>query len=506
MLVPASAAAQDPESAPKPQESKPATEKAPAKEESSVTDHSIKLGNETIAYKATTGTILLKNEKDEPTASIFYTAYTETGVTDMSRRPIAFIYNGGPGSSSAWQHMGAFGPRRVVTLDAQPTPPAPYKLVENTAGCLLDAADLVFIDPVGTGFSKAVGKAQDKEFWGIDEDVKEFAQFINTYVSKNGRWNSPKFLIGESYGTFRDAALVNYLQSHDSMYFNGVVMISTVLDLGTLSFNPGDDLPYILYLPSYAAVAWYHNRVKDKPADLNTFLAEAKKFASGEYAAALMKGSNLSESEREAVLAKLSHFSGLDESYLKKAGLRVNAPQFEAELQRADDSITGRLDARYSGPAIDQLAEFPQYDPLEAAVSGAFTAAFNHYVHEDLKFPEHGRYELLSGTVNSQWNWKRNVPHYGFPGAPNVEPDLVEAMVSNTHLKLQVENGLYDLATPFFATEYTMDHLKLPESLRGNIKLDYYNAGHMMYLHEDALKQLRANIEAFIRSACGTGA
>src|SRR5271170_82648 len=268
----------------------PAAEAAP-KEESSVTDHSIRLGGQTINYKATASTTLLKDDKGEPTALMYSTAYTRSDVKDFSQRPIAFIYNGGPGSASVWLHIGAFGPRRVVTDNATATPPAPYSVVDNNDS-LLDKTDMVFIDPVGTGFSHAVGKAQDKDFWGVDPDVKSLAQFIVTYVSRNNRWNSPKFLIGESYGTFRSVALGNYLQSHDGMYINGIVLISSVLNLGTIAFSPGDDLPYALYLPSYAAAAYYHRALADPPSDLPAFLQEARKFAATNFTAALMKGSN----------------------------------------------------------------------------------------------------------------------------------------------------------------------------------------------------------------------
>src|SRR6266478_6080969 len=298
-----------------------ATPPAPPKEESSVTDHSIKIAGQTIPYKATAATILLKNEKDEPTALIYFTAYTRSDVKDPSQRPVSFVYNGGPGSSSASLHMGSFSPRRVITVNADATPPAPYKLSENPH-CLLDKTDLVFLDPVGTGFSHAVGKAQDKDFWGVDQDVKSLAQFINTYTSRNSRWNSPKFLIGESYGTFRSAALSNYLQTHDGLYFNGIVLISSVLNLGTISFNPGEDMPYIFYLPSYAATAWYHKVLKDRPGDLNPFLEEARKYAQTDYADALMKGSKLGEAEKAAVAKKISRFTGLSEDYLVKANLR----------------------------------------------------------------------------------------------------------------------------------------------------------------------------------------
>jgi len=259
------------------------------KEESSVTDHSLRMGSETLPYKATAATILLKNDKDEPTALLYYTAYTRSDVKDPSARPIAFLYNGGPGSASLWLHMGAFGPKRVASVDVGEATTPPFKIVDN-AESLLDRTDMVFIDPVGTGFSHAVGKAQNKDFWGVDQDVESLAQFIQTYVSRNSRWNSPKFLIGESYGTFRSAALANYLQSHDGVYFNGIVLISSVLNLGTISFNPGEDLPYVLYLPSYAATAWTHNVLKDRPSDLEAFLKEVRQFARSDYASALTEG------------------------------------------------------------------------------------------------------------------------------------------------------------------------------------------------------------------------
>jgi carboxypeptidase C (cathepsin A) len=285
LLTASTSLAQEKEAKPV-EKSSEAAPSAPPKEESSVTEHSIKIGGQTVPYKATAGTILLKNEKDEPEALLYYTAYTRTDVKDVSQRPLAFLYNGGPGSSSIWMHMGSFGPRRVVTVNADVTPPAPYKLEDNPE-CLLDHADLVFIDPVGTGFSKAAGKAQDKDFWGIDQDARSLAQFVQSYVTRNNRWNSPKFLIGESYGTFRNAALANLLQSHNGIYLNGLVMVSSVWDLGTLSFYPGVDLAYILYLPSYAATAWYHKVLKDRPDNLDSFLDEARNFAKTEYADAL---------------------------------------------------------------------------------------------------------------------------------------------------------------------------------------------------------------------------
>ena len=473
----------------------------PPKEESSVTEHSIKIGGQTIPYKAIAGTILLKNEKDEPQALIYSTSYIRTDVKDPSR-PISFIYNGGPGSASVWLHMGAFGPRRVLTANAESTPPPPYKLADN-AGTLLDKTDMVFLDPVGTGFSHAVGKAQDKDFWGVDQDVKSLAQFVTLYVSRNGRWNSPKFLIGESYGTFRSAALGNYLQEHDGMDFNGIVLISSVLDLGTISFHPGSDMPYIFYLPSYAATAWYHKVLKDRPENLNAFLEEARKFAQSEYASALMKGSQLTAAEKADMAKKLSRYTGLTEDYLIKANLRVTLFQFMEELQRHRGLTTGRLDSRYSGLTYDLLSEFAESDPQSAAVTGAFTAAFNSYVRDDLKFGQDKTYHAISEGVGSNWDWKHQTGRGRgfFPGSPNVEGDLVQALLANPHLQVEVENGLYDMATPFLATEYTMEHLGLPEQLQKNIRLKYYDAGHMMYLRDDDLAKLKSNVSAFIDSA-----
>lgn len=482
----------------KPDQEKAAAEPTPPKEESSVTSHTIHLNGQDIPYNATASTTLIKNDKGEPAALIYSTAFTRSDVKDLSRRPVAFLYNGGPGMSSIWLLMGAFGPRRVVTLDALPTPPPPYRIVDN-ASCLLDKADLVFIDPVGTGFSHAVGKAQDKDFWGVDEDVKSLEQFINIFISRNKRWNSPKFLIGESYGTFRSAVLGNDLQSGLGIYLNGIVLISSVLDLNTLGFNHGDDMSYIFYLPSYAAAAWSQKMLKEIPNDLNAFLAEARTFAMTEYSQALMKGSMLGEAEKGTVAKKLSHFTGLSEDYLIKANLRVTLWQFIAELQRSRGLITGRLDSRYSGPTYDLLAENAYYDPQSTAVTGAFTAAFNSYIRDELQFGKDKTYRVSSEDAGGKWNWKRG-RESGVNGM-NVESDLTQALITNPHLQVEVENGLFDLATPFFATEYTMDHLELPRRLQGNIHLNYYDAGHMMYLHEEDLAKLKSNIAAFIESA-----
>jgi carboxypeptidase C (cathepsin A) len=470
------------------------------KEESSVTEHAIRVAGQTISYKATAATTLLKNDKGEPTGLLYAVAYTKNDVKDLGTRPVSFLYNGGPGSATMWLHLGAFGPRRAYTVNGAFTPPAPYKLVDN-AETLLDKTDLVFIDAMGTGYSHAVCKAQDKDFFGIDEDIEAFAQFIVAYLSRNERWNSPKFLIGESYGTFRSAALGHYLQSHDTVHLNGIVLISSVLDLSSLTFAPGDDRPYIFYLPSYAAVAWYHKVLKDRPADVAAFIEEARKYAEGEYAAALFKGAALTAADKAAVAKRVSYFSGLSEDYLMKADLRVTLGQFRAELQRKEGLTTGRIDARFSGYTYDLLEENAQGDPEGPAVGGAFTALINTYNHEELKF---GKDKVYHNSANAfaSWNWTRKEQQRrGFPGAPNVDQDLAQAMITNPKLLVQVENGYYDLATPFFATEHTIEHLGLPEALEKNIKLDYYVAGHMMYLHDEDRVSLHNHIANFIDRA-----
>jgi carboxypeptidase C (cathepsin A) len=485
-------------------DAKPADKSEPTpapKEEFSITEHSIRIAGQTIPYKATAGSLLLKNDKDEPEALIYYTAYARTDAKDPSLRPISFLYNGGPGSSSLWLHMGSFGPKRVLTANAGITPPAPYKLEDNP-NCLLDKSDLVFIDPVGTGFSKAVGKAQDKDFWGVDQDAKSLAQFVQSYVTRNGRWNSPKFLIGESYGTFRNAALANLLQTENGVYLNGIVMVSSVWDLGTISFYPGQDLAYILYLPSYAATAWYHKVLKDRPENLEAFLDEARNFAKGEYADALLKGDTLSDTDKAIVAKKLSRFTGLSEDYLIRSNLRVRLGRFMQELQLSRGLTTGRLDARFSGPTYDLIDSAADYDPQSTAITGAFVAAFNMYLRDELKFGQDKPYHLFADFKDNHWDWKHhNAGPSFFPGSPNVMLDLANAIITNPKLQVEMEDGYYDLATPFFESEYATGHLGLPENLQKNIHHKYYEAGHMMYLREEDLTKLKGNVASFIDSA-----
>lgn len=477
-------------------------EAPPPKEEWSVTDHMIEIGGERIPYKASAGTTTIKNDEGEPTGLIYSVAYTRSDVKDVEKRPISFLYNGGPGSSTMWLHLGAFGPRRVLTVNGEFTGPAPYSLVDN-GECLLDKTDLVFIDAMGTGYSRAVGKAKEADFYGVDEDADAFARFITTYLSRNDRWNSPKFLIGESYGTFRSAVLANLLQSRYAVHLNGICLISSVLDLSTLTFAPGDDRPYVYYLPSYAATAWYHKALKNRPPDLDAFVEAARQYAQGDYADALAKGSSLSGEERSSVAATLSEFTGLSPEYLVKADLRVPLGQFMVELLRDRGLTAGRIDSRFTGYTLDLLSEDAEGDPEGPAVGGAFTALINRYNHTELKFGQDKVYNR--SRIGRGWNWKRRRDGQGgfFPTAPNVQGDLARAMVMNPNLHVQVENGYYDMATPFHATEFTMSHLGLPAELRKNIHLNYYDAGHMMYLRDGDRVTLHDNIAALIDRASG---
>ena len=463
--------------------------------EKSVTHHSVTVDGEEIEYTATAGTMILKNDKGEPVASFGYTAYSKDGVEDPADRPLTFSYNGGPGSSSIWLHMGVMGPRRVEVNDPNTTPPAPYELTDNQYS-LLDATDIVMVDPVGTGLSRAVGKAEGKDFWGVDQDIRSVSNFIKSYISENNRWNSPKYLLGESYGTTRSAGVVNYLQG-EGIAMNGVVLVSTVLDLRTIAFGDADNLPYVIYLPTYAAVAWYHDQLENKPESLESFVQRARQFAENEYSNALMKGDDLSESRRTQIINKLSEFTGLSKEYLDRANMRVTQSEFTKQLLRDKGETVGRLDSRYKGYSMDNLSQNAIYDPQSSAISPAYTTMFLKYYHNELKFGKDKQYNISAYSMPGfEWDWER--AGGWFPTSPTTAPDLSEAMIKNPNLEVLVLNGYYDLATPFMGAEYTMDHLGIPSELEKNITEKYYKAGHMMYIHEPSLEKFHNDVEGFI--------
>lgn len=465
----------------------------------SVTQGSVIVEGKKINYEATAGTLVLKNKQDTPTISMSYVYYAKSDE-NPSKRPITFIYNGGPGSSTIWLHMGAWGPQRVFINDTSRTK-APYKTVNNDYS-LLDASDLVFIDAPGTGFGQVItkemgGAGKGKDFFGIDQDGSAFANFITQFLSENNRWNCPKFLFGESYGTFRSAIVANLLQNQ-GVGLNGVILLSQLLTYSNMTEaageNPGDDHAYELVLPSFAATAWYHHKLPNPPAKLEPFLKEVENFALNDYALALNKGASLDSATFNRIAEKIHNYTGLPVNYIQKANLRVNGPQFEQTLLGKDNEITGRLDSRFSGEAIDPLSEYAEYDPMDSYIDAAFTATFNNYVRTDLKFGKGMKYKTF-GDVNP-WDFKRK----GFIGFPNVMRDLAHAMVYNPDLKIMLNQGYFDLGTPYFEGEFEMKHLPMPASLQKNIEYYRYYSGHMVYLHPESLKQLHDNVAKFISS------
>jgi carboxypeptidase C (cathepsin A) len=453
-----------------------------------------------------------KEPKDAtPFARIFYVAYFKGVPGDGSSslgqkkdakaedRPITFFYNGGPGSSTVWLHMGSLGPKHVVTDGDQHLPAAPYKLVDN-ANSLLDTSDLVFIDMPGTGFGRLVGKDAEKAFWGVDEDANAFARFIARFITKYSRWNSPKYIFGESYGTTRSAVLADILENGKSIDLNGVILLSQIFnfttDIDGPGGNPGVDLPYVLALPTYAATAWYHKKLPQQPAALEPFLKEVEDFTMGPYTHALALGTDLTTEEKQSVAEKLHEYTGLPVAYLLKANLRVSGGEFEKTLQEDQDLTTGRLDTRFSGPNLNPLSENAEYDPQSSAISSAYVSLFNDYVRRDLKYGEGQTYLPEAQFGSTQWD----LAHRGNPVSLNVANDLAEALKTNPRLRIMVNGGYYDLATPFFAAQYEEKHLPIPQSLAKNIEYDWYESGHMVYVRDESLKQLHDRVSAFIES------
>ncbi len=499
----------------------------PFKPESKTSAGAVTVGGQSIAYQAVAGTLIVhpkgwddvardpKPDKEgaaagegEPKnpnaeASMFYVAYFKAGV---GVRPITFLYNGGPGSSTVWLHMGAFGPRRIVTATDAHTPAAPYSVVNNNSS-LLDATDLVFIDAPGTGFSRIAGKDKEKAFYGVDPDAYAFAEFISQFLNKYGRWNSPKYLVGESYGTTRSAVLINQLQAERGIDFNGVILLSQILNFDLSpdqpTTNPGIDLAYETVLPTYAATAWYHHKLTGEHKDLDALLPEVERFAMGEYGRALAAGSALNASERDAIAAKLHEYTGLPVDYILKADLRIDSGEFRQTLQGDMKLTTGRLDTRFAGPDVDPLSQRANYDPQAAALSSAYVSAFNDYVRKDLHYGDTRNFKL-SIPIFRSWNALHQLPGQSQPPQSseqglNVMPDLANAMKINPNLKVQLHSGYFDLATPFYQGVYEMHHLPMPENLQANIDYVFYESGHMVYAKESSLKTLHDSVAAFIR-------
>jgi carboxypeptidase C (cathepsin A) len=486
--------------------------------EEKTSEGSVVANKQKIDYRAVTGTLIVhgkgwddspvkpEGEKDDKAppaeASMFYVAYFKKDAR-QENRPITFVYNGGPGSATVWLHMGAFGPRRIVTQGDQHVPAAPYKMVPNESS-LLDASDLVFIDAPGAGFSRIAGPDKEKAFWGIDADGYAFAEFITGFLNKYGRWNSPKYLFGESYGTTRSAVLINILETQRAVDFNGVILLSQILsfDLSAdnIYLNPGIDTAYETTLPTYAATAWYHHKLPDAPKELRPFLDEVEHFALTDYALALGQGASLSDTDRNSIADKLHRYTGLPVEYIKKADLRIAGGAFSKNLQDDGDITTGRIDTRFSGPHIDSLAKEAGYDPFVAAIGSAYVAGFNDYVRKDLKWPDDKRFKLFADIHD--WNM-RHVPP-GADGAPeqgpNVMTDLAMAMKYNPRLKVLLNAGYFDLATPYFEGVYEMKHLPIPAKLQDNIAYKFYDSGHMVYAQESSLKALHDNVAEFIKA------
>lgn len=469
-------------------------------EKISATHHELALAGKSLKYTATAGTLIIRDQDDKPYGSIFYVAYTLDGA-DPTTRPVSFLYNGGPGSATLWLHMGSFSPVRVETDSPKATAGPPFKLVANQYS-LLDKTDLVFIDAPLTGYSRAVGKAQPKDFTGVDQDLHAFDRFIKRYLTVNERWNSPKFLIGESYGTTRSAALADML-FNDGVQLNGVVLISSILNYGIR--DPGYDNVYVFNLPSYAAAAWYYDKIQNKPADVATWVQQAREFAAGPYAEALFQGDKLSAAQLDDVAKQVSHFTGLSVDYIKEANLRISPTRFRKEVMRDDRKTLGRYDMRFEGEDYDAAGEAPSYDASDTGISGAFVAALNNYLEHDLKYESTDAYRP-SAESNGQWDWKHRPTSGGRgPGGEQQEPyvagDLASALRKNPHLRVFSANGYFDLATPFFATEYDLDHMSLEPELRDHVQFGYYPSGHMIYLNVDALHHLRDDLAAFIDKA-----
>jgi carboxypeptidase C (cathepsin A) len=477
----------EPKAAEKPKEkaSTPPTEPV-------VTQHEIKLNGKVLKYKATTGLMPIQGAEGEVEANIFYIAYTVEGTGDVAKRPLMFSFNGGPGSASVWLHLGALGPKRVEMPDVV-IPPPPYRLVDNES-TWLDQTDLVFIDPVGTGYSRASKPELTKKFHGLQGDIQSVGEFIRLYLTRNERWGSPLFLVGESYGTTRAAGLAGRLVERNGIAFNGVILISSVLNFQTLQFDKGNDVPYALYLPTYTATAWYHKKLpKDLQRDLKSTLDAAEKWAETDYTLALAKGDRLTSEERKATIDGLAKFTGLDPVYIDLADLRIEPTRFRKELLRHDRKTIGRLDSRYVGFEAPGGSDRGGYDPSMAAIRPPYTATVYQYLRDALGYKTDVPYNILGEGVGP-WDWGLT----GRQGYPETATALRDAFAHNPSMKVLIASGYYDLATPFAATEYTFAHMELAPSFRENIRFEEYEAGHMMYVNPAMLVKLKKDAVEFI--------
>jgi carboxypeptidase C (cathepsin A) len=469
---------------------------APIEEVRKVTRHSGVIGGRTMAYTATAGTLTIRDDEGKPTASVFYVAYTAGDGRD-ARRPVTFLYNGGPGSSTVWLHMGSIGPVRVRTDSPGATHNAPFDLAANNDS-LLDKSDLVFIDAIGAGFSRPLGDTKLAAFWGTDPDIDAFARAIERYLTVNGRWNSPKFIFGESYGTTRSAGL-SYKLQQDGVQLNGVILLSSILNYGRR--DPGFDQELVNYLPSYAAAAAYHNRLASPPGDLQAFLREVRDWARGPYVLALGKGQDLSDAERNDIAQKMAAYTGLSARFILANDLRVPPGRFRKELLRDQRRTLGRYDDRFTGMDVDAAGDTPDYDPSDTGISGAFVAAFHDYLTRDLGYVTELTYRPTHYSRELHWDFRHAAPGARGPGdntnEADVALDLSAAMRENPHLLLYSLNGIYDLATPFFGTEYDLAHMQIDRSLRANLRFAYYPSGHMVYLNPEALTSMKADLARF---------
>lgn len=471
--------------------------KPPVNEIASVTEHTATINGVAVSYKATTGTLQQKNDKGDIKASLFYVAYSRSDVEDSVKRPIAFCFNGGPGAASVWLHMGLLGPKRVNLAKEAPTIP-PYGYGNNEYS-LLDVVDLVFIDPVSTGYSRTAPNEDPKQFHGVDEDIQSVAEFIRLYTTQNSRWESPKFLIGESYGTTRAALLVDHLHEQCHMYFNGLILVSSVLDFQTIDkMERSNDLTYLLYLPSYTAAAWYHKKLPaDLQKDMLSAIEESKTFAIDEYSLALLKGDKLPPEKRQEIVKKLARYTGIGPDFIERMNLRISLYTFLKELLREENRVIGRFDSRLTGIDLDPCSAVFNHDPSMDSVLGAFTATFNQYVRNDLRWTSDEEYQVLSNVF--PWNYGKANNVYLNSGTA-----LRTAMSRNPFLKVFVANGYFDLATPQFATEYTFSHMDLALALRSHVTMGYYEGGHLMFTDMPSLVKLSKDLHTFVSDVMKT--